>query len=97
MVAADRQIHKETPFPWLEGGLKTPPGTSGKAANGQLSWFHYAPEAGQTQSCGARKMKQVSRASRTRRRPPCQPGDLLLIRMNFLMFSVLLAIGKMRE
>jgi hypothetical protein len=55
MVAADRQVHKETPFPWLEGGLKTPPGPSGKAADGQLSWFHYAPEAGQTQSCEIRK------------------------------------------
>jgi hypothetical protein len=26
MVTADRQVHKETPFPKLELGLKTPPG-----------------------------------------------------------------------
>jgi len=29
-----------------------------RAANGQLSWFHYAPEPGQTQSCIATKMKR---------------------------------------
>jgi hypothetical protein len=78
MVAADRQIHKETPFPWLDEGLKTPTGTSGKAADGQLSWFHYAPEAGQTQSGGARK-SETSLTGMTPVSPPTLRSRRLVI------------------
>jgi hypothetical protein len=62
MVAADRQIHKETPFPWLEWGLKTPLWQGCKAADGQLSCFHYAPEPWQKQSRTATKMQRSERA-----------------------------------
>ncbi|MES2688126.1 MAG: hypothetical protein V4706_14990 [Pseudomonadota bacterium] len=90
-MAADRQIHKETPFPWLDEGLKTPTGTSGKAADGQLSWFHYAPEAGQTQSCGARKnetsLQRITPAPQTLLAPGWSPVDLYEFFETFSVFE----------